>query len=170
MTLATGFSNFTILHVLISLAGIGSGLVVVAGLVADRRLGRWTAAFLATTVLTSVTGFGFPIRGFTPGIALGVVSLAVLAVAIYARYPGGLAGIWRPGYVVAATTALYLNVLVLIVQSFGKVPALKALAPTQSEPPFLIAQVAALVGFLALGAAAVRRFRGEAAPAAVATS
>ncbi len=152
-------STYTIVHVAISLLAIASGFVVVFGLIAGRRLDLGTAFFLATTVLTSVTGFGFPIHGFTPGIGLGIVSLVVLAVALYARYGRRMAGIWRPVYVITAVVALYLNFLVLIVQSFQKVPALKALAPTQSEPPFLIAQVVAMVAFIALGFLAVTRFR-----------
>ncbi len=152
-------STFTIMHVVISLLAIGSGFVVLFGLIARKRLDLWTAFFLATTVATSVTGFGFPIHGFTPGIGFGIVSLVVLAVAAFARYGRHLRGPWRPAYVVAATLGLYLNFVVLIVQSFQKVPALHALAPTQSEPPFLVAQVVAMVGFLGLGTLAVRNSR-----------
>ena len=114
---------FTALHVAISLAAIASGFVVLFGMIAGKRLDRWTAFFLGTTVLTSVTGFGFPIRGMTPGIAFGIISLVVLAAAIYARYPRHLAGLWRPVYVVGAMFAFYLNFVVLIVQSFQKVRA-----------------------------------------------
>ncbi len=127
--------TFTLIHVAISLLAIASGFVVLFGLIAGRRLNVWTAAFLATTIATSVTGFGFPIKGVTPGIVLGVISLVVLAIALYARYVGQLVGAWRPVYVITAVLALYLNVFVLIVQSFQKVPALKAMAPTQSEHP-----------------------------------
>jgi hypothetical protein len=116
-----------------------------------KRLDGATAFFLATTVATSVTGFGFPISGVTPGIVIGIISLLVLAVAIYARYGRHLAGIWRRVYVITATIALYLNFFVLIAQSFMKVPFLKELAPTQSEPPFAIAQLIALVAFFSLG-------------------
>src|SRR5271167_3633125 len=112
----SGLTIFTLIHVVISLVAIGSGFVVLFGLVTGKRLDGWTAFFLATTVATSVTGFGFPISGFTPGI--GIVSLVVLALAIYARYSRHLAGGWRRVYVVGATLALYLNFLVLIVQSF----------------------------------------------------
>jgi hypothetical protein len=150
---------YTLIHFIISLLAITSGFGVVFGLIAGMRLDVWTAFFLATTVLTSATGFGFPISGVTPGIVLGVISLVVLAVAIYARYIRLLAGIWRPAYVITAVIALYLNFLVLIVQSFQKVPALKALAPTQSEPPFLIAQLVALAAFIGLGYLATTRFR-----------
>ena len=106
-----------------------------------------------------MTGFGFPIQGVTPGIVLGVISLVVLAVALYARYGRHLAGAWRPVYIITAVMGLYLNVFVLIVQSFQKVPALKAMAPTQSEPPFAIAQAVTLVAFIALGFLAGKRFR-----------
>ena len=155
---------FTLAHVLISLAGIASGFVVMYGLVAAKRFDFWTAFFLLTTVLTSVTGFFFPVEHFTPGHALGIVSLLVLPVAIFARYRQNLAGAWRPTYVISAVISLYLNVFVLIVQSFQKIPALAVLAPTQSEPPFLVAQVVALALFVALGIVATIRFRGEAAP------
>jgi hypothetical protein len=152
-------STFTLIHVAISLAAIASGFIVLFGLLAGKRLDLWTAFFLATTVATSVTGFGFPIHGFTPGIGIGILSLLVLAVAIYARYARHLAGVWRRVYVVTAMTALYFNFFVLIVQSFQKVPALKALAPTQSEPPFVVAQLVALVAFVVLGTLAAKRFR-----------
>ncbi len=153
---------FTLFHVAISLLAIGSGFVALAGLISGKRLDGWTAFFLATTVATSVTGFLFPITRLTPGLVLGAISLVVLALAIYARYAGHLAGIWRPVYVVTAVVAVYLNVFVLIVQSFQKVPALHALAPTGSEPPFAIAQGLALVAFIGLGVLAVRRFREQA--------
>ena len=154
-----GLTPFTMVHVVISLLAIGSGFVVLFGLISGKRLDRWTAFFLATTVATSVTGFMFPIVRFTPGLALGGVSLLVLAVAIFARYARHLAGVWRRVYIVTAVAALYFNVLVLIVQSFQKVSVLKALAPTQAEPPFLIAQFAALVGFVVLGTLAAIKFR-----------
>lgn len=150
---------YTLLHVAISLVAIGSGFVVIAGLLAAKPLEGWTTLFLATTVATSLTGFGFPYHGFTPGLALGVISLVVLAVTIYARYPCHLTGSWRRVYVIGATIALYLNVFVLIVQSFQKVPALKALAPTQTEAPFALAQLIALLAFLVLGYRAAVGFR-----------
>jgi hypothetical protein len=151
--------TFTIVHVAISLAAIASGFVVLFGMITDRRLNGWTAFFLATTVLTSVTGFGFPITGMTPGIALGIISLVVLAAVIYARYPRHLAGIWRWVYVIGAIFAFYLNFVVLIVQSFQKVTALHALAPNQTEPPFLAAQIVSMVTFIVLGTLAVKNFR-----------
>jgi hypothetical protein len=151
--------TFTIIHVAISLVAIASGFIVVFGLISAKRLDGWTAFFLATTILTSVTGFGFPIVGVTPGIVLGVISLVVLAVALYARYARHLTGIWRPIFVITAVIAFYLNFFVLIVQSFQKVPTLKALAPTQSELPFAIAQLVALAAFINLGYLATTRFR-----------
>ena len=150
---------YTVVHTLISLVGMVSGVVVLLGLLTAKRLDRWTAVFLATTVATSVTGFGFPVDRFLPSHAVGLISLVVLGVAIVARYRRQLAGTWRPIYVVAAVVALYFNVFVLIVQAFRRVAALNALAPTQSEPPFQIAQLGALVLFVALGIAAVIRFR-----------
>jgi hypothetical protein len=153
--------TFTQIHVAISLIAIVSGLVVMFGLLARKRLDRWTALFLLTTVLTSVTGFFFPFHGFTPALGVGIFSMLVLAVAIFARYARHLAGPWRWIYVISAMVALYLNVFVLIVQAFQKVPILKALAPTQSEPPFLVAQLLALVLFIVLSILAAIRFRVE---------
>ena len=157
---------FTFVHVAISLAAIASGIVVMYGLIAGRRLDGWTASFLATTVATSVTGFGFPIRGFTPGLGLGGLSLVVLAVAIFARYARHLAGPWRRVYVIGAVVALYFNVFVLIAQAFQKVPALKAMAATQGGLPFALAQLLALAAFIALGVRATVRFREPAADVA----
>jgi len=154
-----GLSIFTKVHVVISLIGIFSGLVVMFGLLAAKSLNRWTALFLVSTVATSVTGFFFPFHGFTPAIGVGIISLAVLAVAIVARYLRHLVGTWRWLYVVAAMVALYLNVFVLIVQLFQKVPALRALAPTQSEPPFLVAQLFTLLLFVVLAIVSAIRFR-----------
>jgi hypothetical protein len=152
---------FTVFHVAISLAAMASGFLVLFGMIANKRLDGWTAFFLATTVLTSVTGFGFPIKGMTPGIAFGIISLVVLAAVIYARYPRHLAGIWRPVYTIGAIFAFYLNFVVLIVQSFQKVPVLHALAPNQNEPPFLAVQVVSMVAFLVLDTLAAKRFRAE---------
>src|SRR6202165_1546173 len=118
----SGMSTFTLVHVVLSLIGIFSGFVAWFGLLAAKRLDGWTAVFLITTVLTSVTGFGFPFKGVTPAINFGVISLVVLAIAIAARYARHLAGGWRKTYVVTAALALYLNVFVLVVQSFEKVP------------------------------------------------
>ena len=151
----------TIIHVIISLLGIVSGYVVIAGMLQAQRLPRWTAFFLITTVLTSVTGFAFPFVKLLPSHILAVLSLIVLAIAIYALYSRKLAGRWRTAYVVTAIIAQYLNVFVLIVQAFMKLPPLKALAPTQTEPPFAIAQAVNLVAFLILGYMATKRFQPE---------
>jgi hypothetical protein len=150
---------YTIIHVAISLVAIAAGFVVLFGMISNKPLDGWTATFLATTVATSVTGFGFPIKGMTPGLALAIVSLVVLAPVIYARYGRHLAGRWRLVYVIGAVFAFYLNFFVLIVQSFQKLPLLHDLAPHQNEPPFLIAQVVAMLAFLVLGTLAARRFR-----------
>jgi len=152
---------FTIVHVLISLVAIASGFVVVFGMLGSKYLDGWTKLFLTTTVATSVTGYFFPFHGFTPAIAVGGVSLVVLTFAILALYRFHLVGGWRRVYVISSVLALYLNFFVLIVQSFLKVPALHALAPTQSEPPFQIAQLAALLLFLGLGIRATMKFHSE---------
>jgi hypothetical protein len=156
--------TFTQIHVAISLIAIFAGLVVMFGLLTSNRLDRWTALFLLTTVLTSVTGFFFPFHGLTPAITVGIISMLVLAVALFARYARHLTSVWRGIYVITAMLALYLNVFVLIVQSFQNVPFLKALAPTQSEAPFLVTQLLALVLFIVLTLVAAIRFR--VAPAA----
>jgi hypothetical protein len=147
------------LHVALSLVGIASGFVVIWGMLNARLFDRWTAVFLATTLSTSLTGFLFPFHGFTPGIGLGLISLPVLGCAMFARYGRALAGPWRRVYVITAVLAQYLNFFVLIVQSFMKIPGLHDLAPTQSEPPFAITQLVALVAFVVLGILAAIRFR-----------
>jgi hypothetical protein len=159
MMLGMSLETFTLVHVVISLVGIGSGLIVMYGLLTAKRLNGWTALFLLTTVLTSVTGFGFPFDHLLPSHKVGIISLVVLAIAILARYPLRLAGAWRGVYIVTASIALYLNVFVLVVQSFEKVAALRALAPKQNEPPFLVAQVAVLVIFVVLTIVAAKKFR-----------
>lgn len=166
MILGMTTSTFTLLHVLISLAGIGSGFIVVYGLLTGKRLDGWTAIFLATTILTSLTGFLFPVEHLLPSHVVGIISLVVLAVAILARYALHLAGAWRWIYVVCAVLALYLNSFVAVVQSFLKVPTLKALAPTQKEPPFLIAQLIVMVLFIALGTFGVKKFHADRVAAA----
>ena len=151
--------TLTLIHVAISLLAILSGLVVLLGLLAAKRLDGLTIFFLITTAATSITGFFFPFHGVTPGIVVGTISLVVLGVAFAARYAFRLKGIWRGIYVVTAMSAQYLNVFVLVAQLFQKVPALKALAPTQSEPPFLVTQLIVLVLFAALTVLATIRFR-----------
>jgi hypothetical protein len=150
---------YTIIHTLISLIAILTGFVVLLGLLARNRLDGWTRWFLITAVATTVTGFFFPFHGFTPAVILGIITVPILAITIYARYAKGLAGAWRWIYVVGALLTLYFNVFVLIVQSFQKVPALKAIAPTQTEPPFQIMQLIALVLFLILTILGIIRFR-----------
>lgn len=149
----------TIVHVLISLIGIASGFVVLVGFLTNRPLPGWTKIFLLTTVLTSATGFLFPVDRLLPSHVLGILSLIALAVAIYALYGRKLSGMWRPAYVITAVLAQYFNFFVLIVQSFLKIPGLHTLAPTQAEPPFVIAQSIALVAFLVIGIASTLRFR-----------
>jgi hypothetical protein len=157
-----GSAPLTLAHVVISLIGLTTGFVVIWGLLNGRRLDGWTALFLGFTVATSVTGFiFFPFNGMTPGIVIGIISLVVLAVAIFARYPRQMAGPWRRVYVVTAVIAQYLNFFVLIVQSFMKLTPLHDLAPTQSEPPFAVVQLVALVAFVALGVFSAIRFRTE---------
>jgi hypothetical protein len=158
MILGMSIPTFTTVHVVISLIGIAAGLWVLAGMLSSNRLGLWTAIFLATTVLTSVTGFLFPVSGFTPAQGVGYLSLVVLAIALAALYVFHLAGAWRWIYVATSVTALYLNCFVLVVQMFQKFPALHALAPNQSEPPFQIAQGLLLLAFIVLGVLAARRF------------
>ena len=150
---------FTLLHVVLSLVGIVAGLVVAKGLLASNRMPGWTAVFRWTTVATTVTGFFFPFRGFTPALGTGIVSTLVLVPTLYALYRGRLVGKWRWIYVVGAMVSLYLNVFVLVVQAFLKVPTLHVLAPTQAEPPFGIAQGVVLLLFVVLTILAVRRFR-----------
>ena len=150
---------YTIFHVALSLIGIATGFVAVLGMVQGRLLPGWTKWFLAMTTATSVTGFGFPFVKFLPSHGVGIISLVALGVAYWALYGRRLAGGWRLAYVVTAVLSQYLNVFVLVVQMFLKIPALKALAPNQTEPPFAIAQGVVLVAFLALGYLAVRRFR-----------
>ena len=154
-------TTFTFVDVVLSLIGIFSGFVVVFGLLAGKRLDGWTALFLVSTVATSVTGFLFPFHRFLPSHGVGILSLLVLAIAILARYPLHLAGAWRRIYAVTAVISLYLNVFVLIAQAFQKVPGLKAMAPTQSEPPFLVMQAVALGVLVMLGIVAATRFRSE---------
>jgi hypothetical protein len=158
MILGMSADTFTLVHVVLSLVGIGSGLIVLFGMLGAKRLDGWTALFLATTALTSVTGFFFPVTGFLPSHAVGILSLVFLAAALLAFYVYHLAGAWRWIYVVGAVVALYFNVFVGVVQAFRKVSFLEPLAPTQSEPPFLVAQLAVMAIFIVLGVLAVRRF------------
>jgi len=165
MVFGMSLATYTLIHVVISLLGIVSGLIVVLGLINGKRLDGMTGVFLVATVLTSVTGFGFPFDHLLPSHKVGMISLVVLTIALLARYAFHLAGKWRSIYVITAVMALYLNVFVLVVQSFLKVPVLKALAPKQTEPPFLIAQVMVLALFVVLGILAAKKFCVEPARA-----
>jgi hypothetical protein len=168
MILGMTTSTFTLVHVLISLAGIGSGFIVVYGLLIGKRLNGWNSIFLVTTILTSVTGFLFPVEHILPSHIVGTISLVVLAVALVARYGRHLERSWRWIYVVCTVLALYLNVFIAVVQSFLKIPAAHALAPTQKEPPFLVTQLIIMAIFAVIGFLAVKKFHIEpiAAPAA----
>ena len=152
-------STFTLLHVALSLIGIVAGLVALFGLFRNNPLNSWTLIFIVTTVATTLTGFLFPFRGFTPAIGTGIVSSVVLALTILARYAFNMAGPWRWIYVIAAVVSLYLNCFVLVVQAFLKVPALHALAPQGNEPAFVLSQGLVLVLFVIAGLVAVRRFQ-----------
>ncbi len=158
MVLGMSLSTFTLFHVVLSLIGIVSGLLVLAGWFRSQPQGGIAAIFLASTVLTSITGFLFPFERLLPSHILGILSLVVLAVALVALYGKELAGPWRWIYLVTAHLALYLNVFVLVVQAFLKVPSLHAIAPTQSDPIFGVAQLLVLAIFAWLGFKAVRAF------------
>jgi hypothetical protein len=159
MVLGMSLATYTTVHVIISLIGIATGFIVLFALLTGRLLGAWNGVFLITTVLTSVTGFAFPNTKVTPGIILGILSLIVLAIAIFALYGRHLNGVWRRTYVITAMIALYFNVFVLVAQLFEHVPAIHALAPTQTEAPFKIAQLLLLVVFAVLIGAAAKKFR-----------
>jgi len=152
---------YTVIHTLISLIAIFSGVVVLFGMIAGKRLDGWTKWFLITALATTITGFFFPFHGFTPALGLGIISLPFLAITIFARYSKHLAGAWRWIYVVGAVICLYFNLFVLVVQSFEKVPALHAMAPTQTESPFKFTQLAVLIVSILLGIVAVVRFHPE---------
>jgi hypothetical protein len=166
MVLGMSLETYTLVHVIISLVAIASGLIVFLGMLSNKRMNALTAVFLATTVLTSVTGFFLPFAHVTPGIIVGILSLIVLAIAIPARYTKRMVGGWRKTYVITSAIALWFNLFVLVVQCFQKVPALHALAPTGQEPPFAIAQLLVLAVTAALAIAAAKRFHDE--PAAFA--
>ena len=155
---------FTVVHTVLSVVGIIAGLVVVGGLVAGARLDGWTGVFLVTTVLTNVTGFGFPFVRLLPSHIIGIVSLVILPVVIFARYSKRLGGSWRGVYVVGTVLALYFNCFVLVVQLFSRIPALIAAAPTQKEAPFVVTQLLVLVMFVILGRAALKRFYPDTTP------
>ena len=156
---------YTVIHTLISLIAIFTGVVVLFGMIAGKRLDGWPKWFLTMAVLTTLTGFFFPFHGFTPAVGLGIISLPFLAVTIFARYGRHLTGAWRWIYVIGAVICLYFNLFVLVVQLFEKVPALQAIAPTQTESPFKLVQLIVIVLTILLGIVAVVRFRPEPARA-----
>jgi hypothetical protein len=162
MVFGLSITTFTLLHVGVSLLAIIAGLAVVGGLAGGARLDGWTGLFLVTTFLTNASGFFFPAAHFLPSHGVGVVSLLLLPVVLWARYRAGLAGGWRRTYVIATTAVLWMNVFVLITQLFRRVPALIVLAPKQQEPPFLLTQLVALAVFVWLGRGAVRGFSAPA--------
>jgi hypothetical protein len=159
MILGMSVEAFTTLHVIISLVAIAAGLVVLVAMAGNRHLGAMTGVFLLTTILTSVTGFFFPLKAIGPPHIFGVISLVALAVSLFALYARKLAGVWRPAYIVTALLSLYLNCVVLVVQVFQKIPFLNAFAPTGSEPAFMAAQGVTLLVIGYLGFLALRRYR-----------
>jgi hypothetical protein len=159
MVFGMSLATYTTVHVIISLVAIASGLIVLAGLLGGRLLGGWNGLFLVTTVLTSLTGFGFPFVKVTPGIIVGILSLIVLAIATFALYSRHLQGSWRRTFVITAMIALYFNVFVLVAQLFEHVPAIHALAPTQTEGPFKVAQLLLLILFAIFITGAAKKFR-----------
>jgi hypothetical protein len=166
MILGMSLATFTMVHVIVSLTAIVAGLVVMFGMFGSRRMPSLTAVFLILTILTSLTGFMFPFNGITPGILIGILSIILLAVACFALYGMKLAGAWRWIYVLTALVSLYLNIFVLVIQSFLKVPALHALAPSvpPAEPPFAVVQGVVLVLFVVVIIAVLRRYRPLSAP------
>jgi len=159
MIMGMSVSAFTTLHVLISLAAILIGLAVVWGMLTANRTGRLIFVFLLTTALTTLTGFLFPIAAFIPALGVGIFSTFILVVTLAALYAFRMRGPWRWVFVTGAVLSLYLNVFVLVVQSFQKVPALKALAPRGSEAPFIITQGAVLAIFILAALLTLRRFQ-----------
>jgi hypothetical protein len=161
MMLGMSLSTITTVHMVISLIAIASGIIVMFGLLGSRQMPGMTAIFLLFTILTSATGFLFPFEKLLPSHMIGILSLVLLAIACFALYVMKLSDPWRWIYVVTAMVSLYLNIFVLIIQAFLKVPALHALAPSvpPSEPPFAIIQGIVLVFFVIVIIGAVRRFR-----------
>lgn len=159
MILGMSIATFTVVHVVISLIAIASGAVACARMLEGRRLDGWNSVFLLGTILTTLTGFLFPITVFTPALGVGIVSSVALAIALLALHAGRLVGAWRWIYVASALFAFYLNVFVLVVQSFQKIGFLNRFAPTGSEPPFAVVQGIVLLGFILLGFLVLKRFR-----------
>jgi hypothetical protein len=160
MVFGMSLATYTFIHVLISLIGIVTGAVFLYGFLAGTWFKRWTALFLYSTFATTLTGFGFPITQFTPALGTGIVSTGLFGIIFYALYVRRLVGVWEKTFVISAVAAFYLNAFVLVVQSFLKIPALNALAPKQTEPPFAVAQTLVLVFFIWAGFKSVRKLRG----------
>jgi hypothetical protein len=167
MILGMSTPTFTLLHVVLSLIGIAAGIIVAGAMLSAKTVNGWTALFLATTVLTSITGYFFPVDRILPSHIVGGISLVVLAIAIAALYGYRLARSWRWIYVVTALLALYLNVFVLVAQAFQKIAFLNALAPRQSDPAFMVSQLVVLIIFVLLGVGALRSFHPESNPPAL---
>ena len=165
MILGMSLATFTMVHVIISLIGIVSGIIVMFAMLGSNRMPGLTAIFLLSTILTSATGFLFPFTQLLPSHMIGIISLVLLAIACIALYAMRLAGPWRWIYVMTALVSLYLNVFVLVIQGFLKVPVLHALAPSvpPSEPPFAVIQGLVLLFFIIVIIGAWRRFRPAAA-------
>jgi len=161
MILGMTLAAFTALHVILSLIGIAAGLLAIYGMLQGKLWLGWTHLFLLTTVLTSLTGYLFPVEHVMPSHILGAISLVVLAIAMFGLYGKHLLGGWRRTYLICAVTALYLNFFVLVVQAFQKVPALHKLAPKGSEPPFALVQLLVLAGFIWLGVRTVKNFHPD---------
>jgi hypothetical protein len=161
MILGMSTETYTLLHVVISVIGICSGLIVMYGFLRNQRWDGLNAIFLITTVLTSVGGFGFPFEHILPSNIIAIISLVVLAIAIPARYVFHMAGAWRRIYIISSAIALYFNCFVLVFQAFLKQPALHALAPQGKEPPFLIAQITVMIIFIVWTIFAVKKFHPE---------
>jgi hypothetical protein len=166
MIFGLSIATYTLIHVVLSLVGMVAGLVVAGGFVAGTRPERWAAVFLVTTIAANVSGFGFPFVHFLPSHAVGIISLMALAVVIVAHYVQHFGGRWRTTYAVGVVLATYFNVFVLVAQLFKRIPVLFVVAPTQSEPPFLLTQGLVAALFIWLGVAAFKGFRtAPAAPA-----
>jgi hypothetical protein len=158
MNLGLSTGMFTTVHVLISLIGIGAGFIALGTMIANRWSSGWNTAFFSSTMVTSVSGFLFPIKSLTPGIVIGLISVAILLVALFSLYQRRLAGMWQRVYTISAAFALYLNVFVGVVQAFQKVPSLRAIAPTPSAGAFVATQCVVLLLFAVLTYLAAKRW------------
>jgi hypothetical protein len=160
MILGLSTATFIQIHVALSLVAIGTGLIVAFGMLTARRLPVATAVFLSSTALTCLTGFLFPYHGMTPGIEIGLLSMVILLLAVVARYRRGMAGAWRHTYIVSTMIALYLNVLILVIQIFAHLTPLTARTPKQFGILFKLTELAVLVAFVVATHFALKRFHG----------